>query len=243
MSLIAFSNEELKRKWILNPYLVHHRNQWWRMLTSGFIHADFMHLFFNLFAFYGFGMAVENYYDVIFEEKGMLYFIVLYLGAILVANGPSLAKNKDNHWYNSLGASGGVSAIIFAAIIFQPWSKIYFFGIIGVPGIILGPLYLLLEYKLSDTTVGVKIPALIEGFKKQRELMDGNVTMGNSIIEVVTMPDGNKYGHVWVELSWKSKKGEVGKSVLFDSYGINKDGKISYEWPIYDTKDVVKLGQ
>ena len=95
----------------------------------------------------------------------------------------------------------------------------------------------------TDTTVGVKIPALIEGFKKQRELMDGNVTMGNSIIEVVTMPDGNKYGHVWVELSWKSKKGDVGKSVLFDSYGINKDGKISYEWPIYDTKDVVKLGQ
>ena len=95
----------------------------------------------------------------------------------------------------------------------------------------------------TDTTVGVKIPALIEGFKKQRELMDGNVTMGNSIIEVVTMPDGNKYGHVWVELSWKSKKGEVGKSVLFDSYGINKDGKISYEWPIYDTKDVVKLAQ
>jgi membrane associated rhomboid family serine protease len=151
MSLIAFSNEELKRKWILNPYLVHHRNQWWRMLTSGFIHADFMHLFFNLFAFYGFGMAVENYYNVIFEEKGMLYFIVLYLGAILVANGPSLVKNKDNHWYNSLGASGGVSAIIFAAIIFQPWSKIYFFGIIGVPGIILGPLYLFAEYKLSKS--------------------------------------------------------------------------------------------
>jgi len=95
----------------------------------------------------------------------------------------------------------------------------------------------------TDTTVGVKMPIMIENFKKQRELMDGNVTMGNSIIEVVTMPDGNKYGHVWVELSWKNKKGEVGKSVLFDSYGINKDGKISYEWPIYDTKDVVKLGQ
>jgi hypothetical protein len=95
----------------------------------------------------------------------------------------------------------------------------------------------------TDTTVGVKMSIMIENFKKQRELMDGNITMGNSIIEVVTMPDGNKYGHVWVELSWKNKKGEVGKSVLFDSYGINKDGKISYEWPIYDTKDVVKLGQ
>jgi len=148
-SLLAFNNEELKRKWILNPYLVHHRNQWWRMLSSGFIHADFMHLFFNLFAFYGFGLAVENYYDAIFEEKGALYFTILYLGAILVANGPTLVKNKDNHYYNSLGASGGVSAIIFAAILFQPWSKIYFFGIIGVPGIILGPAYLFLEYRLS----------------------------------------------------------------------------------------------
>jgi len=95
----------------------------------------------------------------------------------------------------------------------------------------------------TDTTVGVKMSIMIENFKKQRELMDGNVTMGNSIIEVVTMPDGNKYGHVWVELSWKSKKGVAGKSVLFDSYGINKDGKISYEWPIYDTKDVATLGK
>jgi hypothetical protein len=95
----------------------------------------------------------------------------------------------------------------------------------------------------TDTTVGAKMPVLIEGFKKQRELMDGNVTMGNSIIEVVTMPDGSKWGHVWVELSWKSKKGVAGKSVLFDSYGINKDGKISFEWPIYDTKDVATLGK
>jgi hypothetical protein len=84
---------------------------------------------------------------------------------------------------------------------------------------------------------------MIENFKKQRELMDGNVTMGNSIIEVVTMPDGNKYGHVWVELSWKSKKGVAGKVVVFNSFGINKDGKITYEWPIYDTKDVATLGQ
>jgi len=95
----------------------------------------------------------------------------------------------------------------------------------------------------TDTSVGVRMPVLIEGFKKQRELMDGNLTMGGSIFEVVTMPDGNKYGHLWVELSWKSKKGVPGKTVLFDSYGINKDGKISYEWPIFDTKDVAKLGQ
>ena len=59
----------------------------------------------------------------------------------------------------------------------------------------------------TDTTVGVKIPVIIEVFKKQREFIDGNLTIGGTIYEVVTMPDGNKYGHSWVEMSWKSKKG------------------------------------
>lgn len=148
-SLIAFSNEEMMRKWILNPYMVQHRKQWWRMVSSGFIHADFLHLAFNMFAFYGFGMAVESYFNSLFDERGTLYFTVLYIGGIIAANAPSLAKHKDNHYYNSLGASGAVSAIIFAAILFQPWSKIYIFGAIGIPGIIFGPLYLFAEYMMS----------------------------------------------------------------------------------------------
>ena len=93
----------------------------------------------------------------------------------------------------------------------------------------------------SDTTVGVAIPKSIEGFKKLRALIDGNINLGGTIYEVVTMPNGNKYGHSWVEMSWKSKKGVTGKMVVFNSYGINKDGKITYDWPIYDTKDVVNL--
>ena len=95
----------------------------------------------------------------------------------------------------------------------------------------------------TDTTAGVKIPVLIEGFKKQRELMEGKLTMGGTIFEVVTMPDGSKYGHVWVDFTWKNKKGVAGKVVVFNSFGINKDGKITYEWPIYDTKDVATLGK
>lgn len=90
----------------------------------------------------------------------------------------------------------------------------------------------------TDTTMGVTIPVIIEAFKKQRELIDGNITIGGTIYEVVTMPDGNKYGHSWVEYSFKSKKGVAVKLVVFNSFGINKDGKITYEWPIYDTKDV-----
>jgi len=93
----------------------------------------------------------------------------------------------------------------------------------------------------TDTTVGVAIPKIIEVFKKQRELIDGNITLGGTICEVVIMPDGSKYGHLWAQMSWKSKKGVDGKMVLFNSYGINKDSKITYDWPIYDTKDVVNL--
>jgi hypothetical protein len=93
----------------------------------------------------------------------------------------------------------------------------------------------------TDTTVGVTIPVIIEVFKNQRELIDGNLTIGGTIYEVVTMPDGSKYGHSWVEMSWTSKKGVAGKVIVFNSFGINKDGKITYEWPIYDTKDVVNL--
>ena len=93
----------------------------------------------------------------------------------------------------------------------------------------------------TDTTVGVSIQKIIEGFKKQRELIDGNIVLGKNIYEVVTMPDGNKYGHSWHEMSWKSKKGVTGKMVIFSSFGFNKDGKLTFHWPIYDTKDVANL--
>jgi hypothetical protein len=93
----------------------------------------------------------------------------------------------------------------------------------------------------SDTTVGMNVKNIIERFKKQRELIDGNIELGKNIYEVVTMPDGNKYGHSWNEMSWTSKKGVTGKMVVFNSFGFNKDGKLTFNWSIYDTKDVVNL--
>jgi membrane associated rhomboid family serine protease len=150
VSLLAFSNQILMRKLIYNGYMIQHKKEWWRFLTSGFIHADFFHLFVNMFVLFGFGQAVESYYDSLFGDNAMYYFLVLYLGAIFIANAPSYAKHKDAPHYNSLGASGGVAAIMFAAIIFEPWSKIYLFGVIGIPGIIMGPLYLFFEYRMGQ---------------------------------------------------------------------------------------------
>jgi hypothetical protein len=92
----------------------------------------------------------------------------------------------------------------------------------------------------NDTTVAKKMSSFIDRFKKSREGVDGNITIDNSIYEVVTMPDGSKYGHAWVNCSWKTKDGGTSKTVIFNSYGI-KDGKFTYEWPIYDTKEFDKL--
>ncbi|MCE2846508.1 MAG: rhomboid family intramembrane serine protease [Sphingobacteriales bacterium] len=149
ISLAAFNNSSMLSAWMLDPYLVHHKNQWWRMISSGFIHADFMHLFFNMFSFYFFGRAVEVYFGFYFEDKAVFYYLLLYIGGILIANAPTLAKHKNNHWYRSLGASGAVAAVIFTALFFNPWNKIYFFGIIGIPGVLFGPLYLFAEYRMS----------------------------------------------------------------------------------------------
>jgi len=147
LSIIALSNDEVMRKLIFNPYIVNHKREWYRFFTSGFIHADWMHLLVNMFVLFGFGQAVESYYGAVFGDKGSYYFVLLYMGGLLVSSAPTYAKNKENSWYNSLGASGAVSGILFAAILFEPWQKIYFWGIIGVPGILLGPLYLFYEWK------------------------------------------------------------------------------------------------
>lgn len=148
-SLLAFSNEDLMRKWIFNPYTIHKNKQWWRFFTSGFIHADFMHLGLNMLVLFSFGLAVENYFEDVFENNSGYYYIILYLGGMLISSAPTYQKNKHNYLYNSLGASGAVSAILFAAIMLNPWNKVYLMGIIGLPGIVFGPLYLLLEYQLS----------------------------------------------------------------------------------------------
>jgi cytochrome oxidase Cu insertion factor (SCO1/SenC/PrrC family) len=92
----------------------------------------------------------------------------------------------------------------------------------------------------TDTTVTRKVSSYIDTFKKSREGMDGNVTIDHSIYEVVTMADGSKYGHAWLDCSWKTKDGGTSKTLIFNSYSI-KDGKFITEWPIYNTKEFDKL--
>ncbi|MFN5324339.1 MAG: rhomboid family intramembrane serine protease [Bacteroidota bacterium] len=149
LSIASFYNRDLMARLIFNPYMIQVRRQWWRFFTCGFIHADWLHLGINMLVFWSFGQAVETYYGYVFEDKSVFYFILLYLGGIVISITPSYKKHLHNPGYNALGASGAVAAILFTAILFDPLKPIYLYGIISIPGIILGIAYLAYSYYMD----------------------------------------------------------------------------------------------
>jgi membrane associated rhomboid family serine protease len=145
-SFYAWSNPLLLAKLMMNPHAIEHKRQYYRFLTSGFIHKDHMHLFFNMFSFYFFGLSIEVVFHDIFGSTGDIYFILLYLLAIIVSDIPSYLKHKNNPGYNSLGASGGVSAIVFVFILFKPLQWLCIYIALCMPGFILGILFIAFSY-------------------------------------------------------------------------------------------------
>ena len=146
-SIVAFNRPALLDRWMFIPYLIKQRNQWDRFILSGFIHKDYMHLFFNMFTFYFFGGVVERFFNYQFGlELGGLIFLGFYLVAIVVADIPTYLKEQRNSYYQALGASGGTSATVFASIILVPLSDICLFGILCLPGFLLGGFFLIYSY-------------------------------------------------------------------------------------------------
>jgi membrane associated rhomboid family serine protease len=157
ISLAAFNNRDLYSKLLFNPYLVNSKKQYYRLLSHGFIHVDFMHFFFNMFVLYFFGTNIERHFDDL-TEMGYIYFpkvwyLLFYLLGIVMATLPTLYKHKDDAYYNSAGASGAVSAVLFCSIFFEPYRMVYFYGIIGLPGIVFGILYLIYSQYMSKKNI------------------------------------------------------------------------------------------
>ena len=136
ISLLAFSNQAVMNRLIFWPPAMQ-RGQYDRFITHGFIHADGAHLLFNMITLFFFGNIIESFYRQFFYDMG---FVLFYLGGLVFAILPSYLKHRhDVHWA-SLGASGAVSAVLFAYILFQPWNLIFVF-FIPVPAIIFAVLY------------------------------------------------------------------------------------------------------
>ena len=143
-SIAAFNDSSLFQKWMHYPYAENKYKEYYRMLSSGFIHASWVHLFVNMMAFYSFGSFVESEFKSIFGANfGSLAYLTLYLTAIVFADLPTLQKYKDSPHYTAVGASGGVCAIAFASILFNPWGEVELFFAIPIRSIVFGVLFLI----------------------------------------------------------------------------------------------------
>jgi membrane associated rhomboid family serine protease len=137
ISAIAFSSDRVYENFILHPASVYRGKNLYTLITSGFIHADLMHLFFNMFSFYFFAFSLE-------ARLGHWQFTLLYLLSMVLADLPSVVKHKDNYNYRSLGASGAISAVIFSFIMFEPLAGmgLIFLPGVNIPAVVFGILYL-----------------------------------------------------------------------------------------------------
>ncbi|MHB8447193.1 MAG: rhomboid family intramembrane serine protease [Rudaea sp.] len=145
VSIMAFSNAELVRQLILWPPAIARDKQYYRLVSYGLIHADPMHLFFNMFTLYFFGRMMEQLYNAVLGPFG---FVLFYAGALVASILPTYLRNRGNSRYHSLGASGAVSATLFAFILLQPWAKILVF-VIPMPAIFFAVLYVVYEFWLE----------------------------------------------------------------------------------------------
>jgi len=143
ISILAFSNSDLFYRLKFNASLINHNKQYYRFLTYGFIHADWMHLLVNMFVLFSFGSAVEKNFSYYFGLQSHLYFMLLYIGGIAFSTLASFNKHKNNDWYNAVGASGAVAAVLFSSILMDPKMGVMFiFFPVPIPGWIFGILYL-----------------------------------------------------------------------------------------------------
>lgn len=150
LSYLAFQNPGLMDKLQFNAAKVIHQKQYYRLVSHAFIHASWSHLLVNMFVLYFFGRGMEQYFQYYFGIRATVYFLLLYFGGILASNIWSLIKHQNNYYYNAVGASGAVSAMLFASIFFNPWQELLFFAVIPIPGILFAIGYLFYSYQMSN---------------------------------------------------------------------------------------------
>ena len=149
VSLLGFSNHILFSKFLFKPYSILNNKEWYRFISSAWLHADYTHLFVNLFVLYSFGNYLEYFLNVYYEEQSLVLYLFLFLGSIVISHIPSYVKHKSNYNYEAVGASGGVSGILFAYILINPLSMLELYLFIPIPAIVFGILYLWYSYYMS----------------------------------------------------------------------------------------------
>ena len=141
-SLFALSNAEIYGKFMLHPYSVSRGSRIYSMITSGLIHRDWMHLLMNMLSYFFFAFPLERTFASA-SSWGHIQFGMLYVVSLILSDMGSIIKHKNDFWYNSLGASGAVCAVVFSYILFYPLTKMLILPIpIPIPAVLYGFLFL-----------------------------------------------------------------------------------------------------
>lgn len=146
VSVGAFQDGHVFEQLLFQPYAVRERKQWYRLLTHALVHADWGHVLVNMFVLYMFGRNVEMLLPMVSELPPAVAYLGLYLGGVLFATLPGMAKHVHNPGYRSVGASGAVSAVVFAQILLTPTTYVSLFFIQQIPAWLFGILYLVYSY-------------------------------------------------------------------------------------------------
>ena len=147
----AINRPELKEQLLYHPYRVKAFNEWHRVVTHAFVHADFTHLALNAFVLFQFGARLEGLMQ---QTLGAVFFPLLYFGGIAVAAIPGMIRHHDNPSYRSLGASGAVSAVLISYILNFPTVELLLFFVVPLPAFVVGILFLVSEYYMDKHSVG-----------------------------------------------------------------------------------------
>lgn len=142
ISIAGFSQPELVYRYQFNAWQIKHRKEYVRIISHGFFHGSWMHLLINMFVLWSFGRSVIYDFMHTLPGNSSVMFLFFFFSALVVSSIYSFVKEKDNPNYNAIGASGAVSAVVFASILYDPYGTIYLY-FIPVPGILLGIGYLI----------------------------------------------------------------------------------------------------
>ncbi|MFT3737179.1 MAG: rhomboid family intramembrane serine protease [Breznakibacter sp.] len=149
ISIMGFSQPDIIYKLQFNAWQILRKKEYYRLFTHAFVHGGWMHLIVNMFVLWSFGRGVIYLFSAYFNVNPTLLFLLLFATAIPVSSLYSLQKEKNNYHYNAVGASGAVTAVVFASIFLEPYSTIYIY-FIPVPGIVFGAVYLVYSKYMSN---------------------------------------------------------------------------------------------
>ena len=152
-SAAAFKQPSLMGRFQFNAYQIVKRKEYVRLVSHGFLHGSWSHLLVNMFVLYSFGGVVIGELEDAFPHRGIVMFLLLFFSALIFSSLYSLFKERDNPYYDAIGASGAVSAVVFASIFFAPYNMLYLYFAIPIPGVVFGIVYLIYSKMMSQKNV------------------------------------------------------------------------------------------